>query len=65
MAENMGIDMGFELYLEEEQRRSLVGSRQYKVAEIGNAKRLRTDSREEAYESRVTVSELGYNTCEK
>lgn len=42
-----------------------MGSRLYKVVEIGNAKKLQTDSREEAYESRLTVSELGCNTYGK
>lgn len=63
VAENIGVGMGFELHLEEELWRSLVGSRSYKVVEIGNAKRLQTDLREEAYESRMTVSELGCNIC--
>lgn len=65
MAENISVNMGFGLYLEEERRRSLVGSQQCKVAEISNTKRLQTDLREEAYKSKVTVFELGCNTCGK
>lgn len=65
VAENIGVNMGFELYLEEEWWRSLVGSRQYKAVEIGNAKKLWTELRKEAYESSVTVSKLGCNTCGK
>lgn len=65
VAENIGVHMGFVLYLEEEERRSLVKSWPCKVVEIGNAKRLQTDSREEAYESKLTVSKLGCNTCGK
>lgn len=38
--ENIGIDMRFELYSEEERRPSFVGSRQYKIIEIGSAKKL-------------------------
>lgn len=60
--ENIGVDMGFELYSEEERRQSFVGSRQCKVAEIGNAKKLRTDLGEQACKSRVTASALGCNT---
>lgn len=40
VAENIGIDMGFVLYLEEEWWRSLVRSWPYKVVEIDNAKKL-------------------------
>lgn len=65
VAKNIGIDMGFVLHLEEERRRNLVGSWLCKVAEIGNGKRLQTDSTEEAYKSRMTVSKLGCNTCGK
>lgn len=61
--ENIGIDMGFKFYLEEERRQSFMESRQCKVVKISNAKRLQTDSGEEACKSRVTASELGCNTC--
>lgn len=38
--ENITVDMGFELYSEEERGRSFMRSWQCKIAEIGNAKRL-------------------------
>lgn len=63
--ENIGVNMGLELYSEEDWWRSFIGSRQYKITEIGNAKRLQTDLGGEAYKNRVTASELGCNTYGK
>lgn len=41
VAENIGVDMRFVLHLEEERRRSRVGSWPCKIAEIGNQKSFR------------------------
>lgn len=57
--------MRFVLHLEEKGRQRLVGNWPSKIVKIGNAKRLQTDLREEAYESTVTVSKLGCTTCGK
>lgn len=65
VAENISVDMRFVLHLEEKGRRRLVRNWPSKIVKIGNAKRLQTDLREEAYESTVRVSELGCTICGK
>lgn len=42
VAENIGVDTGFKLYLKEEQRQIFMRNWQCKVAETGNVKRFKT-----------------------
>lgn len=64
-AENIGINMGFELYSKEEWWWRLVGNWQCKVAEIDNVKKLQTNSGRKACKEKKTASELDCNTYRK